>query len=90
MVAKHNQTIDDMASITIKDIPPRLHRALKKRALANHRSLQKEIIACLEDAVSNRAMTTKEFLDGAARLRARFRDPVGPEIIDDAKRRGRS
>jgi plasmid stability protein len=37
-----------MATITLKKIPPELHRELKNRALAHHRSLSKEVIATLQ------------------------------------------
>ena len=37
-----------MSTITIKNIPPDVHRALKSRAKAYGRSLNKEIIATLE------------------------------------------
>jgi plasmid stability protein len=38
----------DMSTITIKDIPPSVHRTLKMRAKAHGRSLNKEVIATLE------------------------------------------
>jgi plasmid stability protein len=41
-----------MSSITIKDIPPAVHRALKLRAKASGRSLNSEIITMLEQVVS--------------------------------------
>jgi antitoxin FitA len=37
-----------MSTITIKDIPPAMHRTLKSRAKAHGRSLNKEIIITLE------------------------------------------
>ena len=37
-----------MASITVKNIPADLYEHLKESAGANHRSLNGEIIACLE------------------------------------------
>jgi plasmid stability protein len=39
-----------MPSLTIKGIPDRLVRRLKKRAIANRRSLNSEVIRCLEQA----------------------------------------
>lgn len=38
-------------SITIKGLPPELHRALKARATRHGRSLNKEIIQCLQMVV---------------------------------------
>jgi plasmid stability protein len=40
-----------MSTITIKDVPPAVHRALKSRAEAHGRSLNKEIIITLESMV---------------------------------------
>ena len=40
-----------MSSITIKKLPERLHLDYKRRARANHRSLQAEIIRTLEEAI---------------------------------------
>lgn len=37
-----------VSTITVKHIPPAVHRALKARAAAHGRSLNKEIIATLE------------------------------------------
>jgi plasmid stability protein len=40
-----------MVSITLKDIPESLHRTLKKRARLHHRSLNKEVLATIEEAL---------------------------------------
>ena len=40
-----------MASILIKDIPTELHERLRQAALRDHRSLNKEVIALLEEAL---------------------------------------
>jgi len=40
-----------MSTITIKDLPGAVHRALKSRAAANGRSLNKEIIMTLESTL---------------------------------------
>jgi plasmid stability protein len=41
-----------MASILIKDIPIDLHERLRQAAQRDHRSLNKEVIALLEEALS--------------------------------------
>ena len=61
-----------MSTITIKNIPPSMHRTLKARAKAHGRSLNKEIIATLEstlhgspidaDAVGKHARAVRETL----------------------------
>lgn len=40
-----------MASITVKNIPTALYELLKQRARINHRSINSEIIVCIEEAV---------------------------------------
>jgi plasmid stability protein len=41
-----------MASVLIKNLPDELHRQLKLRAQRHHRSLNKELIALIETAVT--------------------------------------
>lgn len=41
-----------MKTITLKDIPLPVHAALKQRARQHGRSLNKEVLACLEMAVA--------------------------------------
>ena len=60
-----------MASITVKDIPEKLHRRLKARALAHRRSLNSEIIASLEAAASAEKLDPDTLLARAAALRNR-------------------
>jgi plasmid stability protein len=40
-----------MLNLTLKNIPPELHRVLKARAESNRRSLNREILALLEAQV---------------------------------------
>jgi plasmid stability protein len=40
-----------MATLTVKDLPTELHRRLKARAERNGRSLNREVIECLEASV---------------------------------------
>lgn len=69
-----------MANITLKGIPPDLHRALKRRAEAHNRSLNKEVIAALRsitgvegpvpvEKILNQARETRKLFKGATTLR---------------------
>ncbi|NQU40918.1 MAG: Arc family DNA-binding protein [Lentisphaerae bacterium] len=40
-----------MSTITVKNIPPEVHRTLKSRARTNGRSLNREIITTLENSL---------------------------------------
>lgn len=55
-----------MVSITLKDIPESLHRALKQRARLHHRSLNKEVLATIEGALHG-AMRHQEIKLGTGR-----------------------
>lgn len=46
---------DPMPTITLKGVPPELHRRLKERAKRNRRSLNREAIVCLEKAMTDEA-----------------------------------
>ena len=79
-----------MPSITVKNIPPELYERLKRSAKANHRSINGEIIACIESAIYPRRIDPEQFLAEARKLREAFGDYViTDEEIDQAKREGR-
>lgn len=77
-------------SITLKNIPEPIYQRIKQAAKRNHRSMNNEIIACLEQALAPRPVDVAARLDQARRLRARF---TGPELklddLMDAINRGR-
>jgi antitoxin FitA len=60
-----------MSTVTVKDLPEKLHRQLKARALQHHRSLNSEIIALLEAATSPQKLDPDSLLARAASLRKR-------------------
>ena len=62
-----------MASVTVKDLPEKLHSRLKARAAAHRRSLNSEIIASLEAAAGVQKLDPEALLARAASLRSRVR-----------------
>ena len=78
-----------MPSITIKSLPSALHEGLKEAARRNHRSLQGEIIACLEHHVERLPRRRAELLAEAAALRERL-PHVDHALVDEYKRAGRA
>jgi plasmid stability protein len=78
-----------MSSITIKDIPPSLHRALKARATGNRRSLQSEIVVTLEQAIWPKPAAVDEILDRASRFRANLKIKTTDDEIRRFKHEGR-
>lgn len=58
-----------MATITVKNIPVDLYEDLKRTAHLNHRSINSEIIACIERAVRSQPINPDLFLANARILR---------------------
>ena len=58
-----------MANITVKNIPDDIYERLKDVAANNHRSLNNEIIVCIEKAVKSRRIDKEQSLDRIRKLR---------------------
>jgi plasmid stability protein len=79
-----------VTTITVKDIPDDLYAALKQSAAANHRSINREIIHCIEQAVRSRKMSVDEIVAEARRLQAEIGPlPINEEMLKEAKKMGR-
>lgn len=79
-----------MPSITVKNVPADLYERLKQSAQANRRSINAEIIVCIERAVSSRPVDPEVVIARARRLRertARYR--ITDEELGAAKADGR-
>lgn len=86
-----NHTEDNMAiNITVKNIPPDLHKDLKASAARHKRSVNKEIIALLEERLNPRKPTPEEVLAAVDILHDRLKGVwLTDEMIDQAKKEGR-
>lgn len=74
-----------MPSLTLKDMPPKLHSALKKRAIRNRRSLNQEALYCLERATGLLRQTDdvrSEWLDASAKSLARTWDNKEDDVYN--------
>jgi Arc-like DNA binding domain. len=78
-----------MASVTIKDLPTRLHEQLKSNAKAHRRSLNSEVISILEASVEHRRMTVDEILAAAQAARGQVKRELTDQEINRFKRQGR-
>ena len=79
-----------MKSLHIKGVPEDLYRELKARAKASRRSLNGEVLSCLERVVQGRRRTAAELLAWADAVRERVRLPyLTDEELNAAKREGR-
>lgn len=65
-----------MPNVNVKNLPKEIHRRLKERARRNHRSLNSELIVCLQEAVMPRRVDPEEAAERIRTLRARFRGPA--------------
>ena len=68
-----------MATLTVKNIPATLVKRLKRQAEHHHRSLNREVIACLERAIAAPSIDVDAEL---ARIRAVRVVPAGGPLTD--------
>ncbi len=79
-----------MASLTIKNIPDPLYAQLKQAAQAHRRSINSELIVCLEKALLPNKPALNTVKRSAQALRNRVNaDLIEIDEIDAAKREGR-
>lgn len=79
-----------MPTITVKNIPEEIYEKLKKAAQTNHRSINSEVIACIERAVSSRVIDPDQLLARARALRAKTAaHPITDRDLSEAKAAGR-
>jgi len=77
-------------SITLKNIPDPIYQRIKLAAKRHHRSMNNEIIACLEQVLAPRPVDIESRLDEARRLREQFTGtPLKIEDIASAIDRAR-
>ena len=62
-----------MPRLTIKNIPDEIYRRLKAAAEGNHRSINGEVIACLDEALTLPNATAQEQLVHIRKLRESLR-----------------
>jgi plasmid stability protein len=79
-----------MASITIKNIPDDLYEHLKQAAIDHHRSVNSELIYCLEKALVPTKLSATDIKESARLLRQRvLTQSIDAEEISSAKNEGR-
>ena len=78
-----------MITITLKDIPRDVHTALKHRAKQHGRSLNKEALACLENAVAPARVDVHAMLAEIRQHRAHLPGRLTDDLLSDARLEGR-
>ncbi len=78
-----------MPSITVKNIPEEIYDKVREQAKAHHRSINSEIIACLEQIVKPQQISSDDILQEARRLRKKAKGSLSSEEIESAINQGR-
>lgn len=79
-----------MATVTVKNIPDGLYVRLKAAAAKNRRSINSEIIMCIEENLLHRRVSAEQVLDRVRKIRVAMRPAeMTIEQIDNARREGR-
>ncbi len=68
-----------MRTLTIKNIPDAIYRRLKRQAVQHHRSLNQEVITCLERSTVSVPFDPSIVLAQARELRKQY---SGPALTD--------
>ena len=77
-------------TITVKNIPQALYKKLKSRADRNHRSINREIIAIFDEALTVKPFKPEDILASARRLREKSKEfSLSADFINEAKKEGR-
>jgi plasmid stability protein len=79
-----------MPSLTVKNIPDDLYECLKEAATMHHRSINSELIHCLELSLKPTRLTSADLLHAARALRSQVNaEKLSASDINDAKLQGR-
>lgn len=78
-------------SVTLKGVPDDIYERVKASAEANHRSLNSEVIACLEAVLMPKRVPATQHLAAIRAIRARLPETgFDHDEIDRIKRQGRA
>ena len=79
-----------MPAITVKNIPDTLYSQLKQSAHVHHRSINSELIVCLEKVLTPQKINKDMLLTSARSIRSRLNNfKVTEEELNNAKSAGR-
>ncbi len=79
-----------MATFTIKKIPANLYEKLKQSAEINRRSINSEIIVCIEKSVRSQKLDSEKVLAKARKIRTLTQAvPITDDDLMQAKEDGR-
>ena len=85
-----SEEVPRMPTLTIKNIPEDLYARLKQSAAQDRRSMNKQIIVCLERALRISSVDVEQVLSRARALRRKTKGFVlTDKLLTKAKRTGR-
>jgi len=76
-----------MPGVLIRDVPEEIHKKLKARAAANRRSLGREALVLLEQALQDPAGPPT--LEQIRAVRVKGAKPLTQDLLDEARKTGR-
>lgn len=79
-----------MPTITLKQMAESLHRQLKERAARHHRSLNQEVLSCLEASVWSTALDMEALVARARVLRRQVSGKLTDRTLRRLKDQGRA
>lgn len=79
-----------MTTLTIKNLPAEVHTRLKERAARQRRSLNAEVVACLEATVIAERVDPEALLARARSIRAEVGGHLTDTLLADLVEDGRS
>jgi plasmid stability protein len=79
-----------MPTITVKDLPQTLHQRLKQQAGRHHRSLNREIVACLEASLQSTTVDVDDLITHTRDLRSKVAGILKDRDLRELKRAGRA
>ena len=79
-----------MHSITIKNIPPDLYEKLKEKARVNRRSINNEVIHCIDRSLRSHRLDPEEFIAQIESIHRKYTFPrITPKDLKEGIRKGR-
>jgi len=78
-----------MATITLKNIPEQLYQKLKKRAAQHYRSLNSEVIVCLQNTLGSKQVDPDILVERARVLRTSISGKLTDKDLSSLKNQGR-
>lgn len=78
-----------MNNITVRNIPNNIHKKLKKRSELSRRSINSEIIACLEEVLLTNKTEVEKLLLKSKEIKNNINFEISIEELEKAKNYGR-